>query len=562
MKRFLLAIFAIIVTTITATAQTSTQSIVIEQSSFKGIEQTDALTNVNIDPIQLDFSKRPCARIKMHINRMTREEIGMLEVMPIGGNIVIMRSETAYEGNGMIIELTAKPNTRFYLHHPVFGDSNEVSVNLEGNREYRLEAYLNQQYPITVATNVADADVYIDNTFVGKTNREYILVAKDVVPGERQLKIEYNGVVHEEVINVHAGNVYFRRELNVETEKFSVHFTIFPANATFVLNGMELPLSGGQFTASLGKGKHSYFVKAKDYIAEHGSITVDGSMDKQIVLTRGIGLLKLASTPQGATVTIDNERIGTTPLLLDNISAGAHTLVISMFGYQPYSRTITIVKNETTELSAVLVPKRQQKDNTKEKVADKPVNAPATTPVKKEAYTAKKGYEQSIEFGYSSHSFANGAVDNLALSYIGGYRANKTLFVGLGVGAGVNMHNFDNTTSLEMGSGASLEPSKVDLPIFVHLRTYFGKKSRLFASLSAGGKFLYGGNLEYEGATYKYNSIEFLGDLGVGVRLGKLYLRASLSAQTHPQIATLSNTQLEFGSKLGLGGKVAVGITF
>ncbi len=557
MKKFLFILLAVIFGAAQVVAQSSTQSIVIEQTSFKGVAQ-DALTNVNIDPIQLDFSKRPCARIKMHINRMTREEIDMLEVMPIGGNIVVMRSETAYEGNGLIVELTAKPNTRFYLHHPVFGDSNEVTVNLEGNKEYRLEAYLNQQYPITIATNVADAEVYIDNTFVGKTNREHILVAKDVVPGERHLKIEYSGVVHEEVINVHAGNVYFRRELNVETEKFSVHFTIFPANATFVLNGMELPLIGGQFTASLGKGKHSYFVKADHYIAEHGSITVEGSMDKQIVLTKGIGILSLTSNPSGATVAIDNVKVGTTPLLLDNITAGVHSLTISMMGYEPSTRTITVQKNETTELATVLLPKRQAKE---EKKKDE-LKSETETPTQHSTYTVKKGYEQSIDLGYTTHTFASGAVDNFALSYIGGYRVNKTLFVGAGVGVGFNMHNFNNASSLEMGVGASLEPSKVDLPVYLHLRTYFGKKARLFAALSVGGKFLYGGSLEHQGAEYKYNSTEIIGDLGLGVRLGKFYVKAAASAQTHPQIAAYSDTSLEFGSKLGLGFKISAGLTF
>ena len=50
-----------------ASAQ-SEKSIIIDQNSFCAV-QSDALTGVNIDPIGVDSSRRPCARIKVKINR-------------------------------------------------------------------------------------------------------------------------------------------------------------------------------------------------------------------------------------------------------------------------------------------------------------------------------------------------------------------------------------------------------------------------------------------------------------------------------------------------------------
>ena len=97
-------------------AQSSGQSLEIDASSFRPV-QTDALSGVAIDPIGLDRSKRPCARIKMHVNRMTRDEIENLVVQPIGGNVVLMKRIVAAEGTGLIFEMTAKQPTRFYLHH-------------------------------------------------------------------------------------------------------------------------------------------------------------------------------------------------------------------------------------------------------------------------------------------------------------------------------------------------------------------------------------------------------------------------------------------------------------
>ena len=54
-------------------------AIIIDKSTFKPVN-SGVLEGVNIDPIGVDSSRRPCARIKMKVNRMTREEINGLEL--------------------------------------------------------------------------------------------------------------------------------------------------------------------------------------------------------------------------------------------------------------------------------------------------------------------------------------------------------------------------------------------------------------------------------------------------------------------------------------------------
>ena len=184
MKRLFSLLISLCVTAI-ASAQIE-QSIIIDQATFKSIN-SDVLTGVNIDPIGVDSSRRPCARIKMKINRMTREEIDGLQIK-IRTNNECIKCKTADYDNGLIIEMTAKSESRFYLHHDKFGDSNEVSLNLEANKEYYIEASLNQQYSITVSSNVADADVYIDGVFYGKTNTDGLLTIEGLLAGEHRSK--------------------------------------------------------------------------------------------------------------------------------------------------------------------------------------------------------------------------------------------------------------------------------------------------------------------------------------------------------------------------------------
>ena len=161
MKRFV-AILTLLLVAFAAFAQ-SENSIIVDQSSFRPL-QTDALTGVNIDPIGVDSSRRPCARIKMKINRMTREEINGLEVK-IHTNNELTKCKTAEYDNGLILELTAKSATRFYLYHPEFGYSNEVTLNLEPNKEYYMEASLNQSFSIVINSNVEGAEIYLDNIY-------------------------------------------------------------------------------------------------------------------------------------------------------------------------------------------------------------------------------------------------------------------------------------------------------------------------------------------------------------------------------------------------------------
>lgn len=200
-----------------ASAQEAKRLIDLDPTSFRPV-QTDVLKGVPIDKIGLDNSKRPCARVKIHINRMSREDIDRLEVKVVGGNVQLTRKVTAYEGNGLIIELTAKPQTRFYLHHEKFGDSNEVSLNLEGDKEYQLEGQLNLLLTIAVATNVAEADVYVDRTFKGFTDNNGLLSVEEITPGKHLIMVKHGNSVDE-------------REVEVSKDQISFRLTVASANA-------------------------------------------------------------------------------------------------------------------------------------------------------------------------------------------------------------------------------------------------------------------------------------------------------------------------------------------
>lgn len=205
MKHLLTLLIAVFIS-FAAVAQ-SEKSIVIEQSSFRAV-QSDALTGVNIDPIGEDSSRRPCARIKVRINRMTKEDINAIEVR-IATNNELRKCKTADYDNGLIIEMTAKPNSRFYFYHPRLGYSNEVNVNLEANKEYRIDAYLNQLLSITVMSDAVGADVYIDDMYRGQIGANSTLVVHGISANKHFLVLQYADKKIEQDINVNSENFVF-----------------------------------------------------------------------------------------------------------------------------------------------------------------------------------------------------------------------------------------------------------------------------------------------------------------------------------------------------------------
>ena len=76
-----------------------------------------------------------------------------------------------------------------------------------------------------------------------------------------------------------------------------------------------------------------------------------------------VGTLILASTPLGAAVKIDGKYIGVTPLVLDNLLIGAHTIEISHSNYTTKTKTVVVKEGEGLEENIVLEKVASQSNN-------------------------------------------------------------------------------------------------------------------------------------------------------------------------------------------------------
>jgi hypothetical protein len=67
-----------------------------------------------------------------------------------------------------------------------------------------------------------------------------------------------------------------------------------------------------------------------------------------------VGKIDIHTTPPGATVLLDGDTIGTSPVTLSNVAPGTHTLVIKKTGYTDYQATVMVSPLKTKFVSATL----------------------------------------------------------------------------------------------------------------------------------------------------------------------------------------------------------------
>ena len=355
MKR--LIIFITFLIPLVTSAQSS-KLLEIDPATFAPV-QTDVLSGVAIDKIGMDPSRRPCARIKMHINRMSKEEINGLSVRTVGGSVVVTKCVVASEGNGLIIELTAKSPSRFYLHHEKYGDSNEVSLNLEGNKEYRLEASLNTTYSVVVHSNVSEAEVYIDGEYKGMTDNGHTLTVKEVFPGKHSIKVSRGSFTKVAQVEINGDNVFFRLDLETGQKRRNVvTFKIEPGGALLKIDGEVYGnVDKQEISASLSEGEHTYIVSADMYHEEEGTIVVGGSgLVKEIKLKPAYGWMQVSDKGdlKGASVYVDGKFLGTAPIKTDRLSSGEHVVRIEQKLYKPLEQKIIISDLQTLDFTPVM----------------------------------------------------------------------------------------------------------------------------------------------------------------------------------------------------------------
>lgn len=342
-----LCILALFFVSLPIYAQSSASPTLVLDAASLTLEQTDDITGLNLDPIGKDRSNRPCARIKLHINRMTREEINEIDVVAIGGNVMVSKREVSSDGAGLIVELTAKPETRFYLHHDKLGDSNPVNVNLQGNKVYRMEAWNEVKHPVTIICRTLGADVYLDEEYIGPIGHDGMVTIPNVSSGSHDLRVVAGADEAFMQIFVSNEQAAFNVELRDAEQLYgTLTFKLVPFEAYVEIDGETLTSEDGVINRRTRFGTYDYRVFAKGYHEKTGIVTVDTtSVSRHITLNRMVASLTVKATDD-MQVWVNGDKVGK-GTLTGEIDPATYEIKTKAPGCYPSVKTVTITPDMT-----------------------------------------------------------------------------------------------------------------------------------------------------------------------------------------------------------------------
>ena len=135
----------------------------------------------------------------------------------------------------------------------------------------------------------------------------------------------------------------------------SLSITTETPGASIMVNGQQK--GTGSWSGTLKPGLYQIEVSKSGYKTYTQSVEIAKNENKNITipaLNPVFASLNIAYRPIGAEVLLDGKPVGETPLLLNEVTTGNHTVTIQKNGYQKVTKNITLKENQAEELSGQL----------------------------------------------------------------------------------------------------------------------------------------------------------------------------------------------------------------
>lgn len=259
--------------------------------------------------------------------------------------------------------------------------------------------------------NLKDANVFVDNAYIGKApcKSEAIKSGKHVV---RIVKEMF--AVHAETVTVKDNESF---SLSPELAADFAHLTLeVDADAEIWVNDEKKGVR--TWSGDLPSGTYRVECKQSNHETTSTKLEVTSEMNGQtipLVSPKPFkGSLAVESTPDMADLYIDNEYVGKTPRLVNEIVAGQHELRLTKEGYKEYTGTVIVKRNERTQME----PKLEALPQPKPKKLEKPKRPKPVSNNSIKITSDKSVFFATANFAYSlapqaSFGFSVGQVKRL-----------------------------------------------------------------------------------------------------------------------------------------------------
>lgn len=243
--------------------------------------------------------------------------------------------------------------------------------NNSSNNNTNTPPPINTKGQITVLSTPSGGDILLNGRDI---QQKTPFTITDLDAGSYEVKVIVEGETLQKQITLPQGGketVSLEKKTSLENV---LDITSDPSGAEVIIDGKNTNLKTPTQVKGLS-GVHELVLTLAGFEPYTISVNISGHTPVKGVLIPSknpMGKLVISSNPTGATVTINGQSIGITPIE-KSVAAGVYAIELSLNGYQNFKGKATVKENETKTIQATL---------TKKPVTPPPVTPPPTTPVK------------------------------------------------------------------------------------------------------------------------------------------------------------------------------------
>lgn len=281
---------------------------------------------------------------------------------PSGAAIYLSGS---YQGTAPLTISSLSPGTYSLRADRSGYQSESTSVTVQSGKQSDVLFTLTpvQQYgAISITSSPSGAYVYMDGVYKGRTP----LTLNSVSVQSHNVELDLNGYYDwATTVSVKSGvTSYVSAQMTaLPSSPGAIDVVSYPAGAAVYLDGTlkgTTPSAGAYTISNVAVGSHTVRVSMSGYQDYTTSVTVSGATTSHVTATlqpapvTSAGSIEVTSSPSGAEIYIDNAYKGITPLTVDGIAAGSHTVMLAHSGYSDWTTSVQVGAGSTASVSASL----------------------------------------------------------------------------------------------------------------------------------------------------------------------------------------------------------------
>ncbi len=264
----------------------------------------------------------------------------------------LVNNQLYIQSNELISELEAGEYS-ISVMHPYY-EVKELTLTLSRGQQFEQMIELQPvSGEIKINTSPADVEILLNDELIGETP-----LLKPSFAGEYSLKIRKEGFEPiTETIIITREKPVLERNYHLLPEKGKLNLNLEPEGGKLLINKIQTRLNDS-YRLEVNQD-HQLVYSKPGYISQTKTfrVSTDKTLSINIKLQQDLGKVQLRSSPEGATVIIDSETKGKTPVEL-LLPAVEQVITFTKPGYRTVAKKILPTSTSTKLLEANLIPEQ------------------------------------------------------------------------------------------------------------------------------------------------------------------------------------------------------------